>query len=118
MHRRAAGVAVGLRWNRSRRGGGGCPAGPPRRGSRGNGGGLEGGPEAKAAPDKPTDGRARALAILGLSEGASADDMRSAYRRLAKVRHPDRFAQLGPSAVAAATESFKVLQGAYELLGG
>src|SRR5256885_2216700 len=76
----------------------------------------EGGPAetAEAAPDEPMDGRARALAILGLSEGASADDVRSAYRLLAKVRHPDRFAQLGPSAVAAATESFKVLQGAYE----
>jgi uncharacterized tellurite resistance protein B-like protein len=60
--------------------------------------------------------RARALALLGLSEGASADAVRAAFRRLAKVRHPDRFAKLGPSAVAAATESFQQLEGAYEIL--
>jgi hypothetical protein len=35
---------------------------------------------------------------------------------LAKVRHPDRFAKLGPGAVAAATESFKQLEIAYTLL--
>jgi hypothetical protein len=33
--------------------------------------------------------RAEALAILGLREGASADDIRAAHRRLMKTAHPD-----------------------------
>lgn len=33
--------------------------------------------------------RAEALAILGLKEGASADDIRAAHRRLMKGAHPD-----------------------------
>ena len=33
--------------------------------------------------------KAEALAILGLKEGASADDIRSAHRRLMKGAHPD-----------------------------
>lgn len=33
--------------------------------------------------------RAEALAILGLKEGASADDIRAAHRRLMKTAHPD-----------------------------
>lgn len=58
----------------------------------------------------------KARAILGLSEGATLNDIRTAFRRLAKVRHPDRFAKLGPSAVAAASESFKQLDAAYTML--
>ena len=34
----------------------------------------------------------RALRILGLAPGSSAEDIRSAWRDLAKVWHPDRFA--------------------------
>ncbi len=33
--------------------------------------------------------RAEALAVLGLSEGASADDVRAAHRRLINQAHPD-----------------------------
>jgi hypothetical protein len=33
--------------------------------------------------------RAEALAILGLKDGASADDIRAAHRRLMKTAHPD-----------------------------
>lgn len=33
--------------------------------------------------------RAEALAILGLKEGATADDIRAAHRRLMKTAHPD-----------------------------
>jgi hypothetical protein len=60
--------------------------------------------------------RVKAMAILGLSQGATAEMVKSAFRRLAKARHPDRFVKLGPSAVAAATESFKELEGAYAML--
>ena len=57
--------------------------------------------------------RARALAVLGLGPRASATDAHAAYRRLAKVRHPDRFARLGPAAVATATIAFERLRTAY-----
>jgi len=33
------------------------------------------------------------LAVLDLREGATADEIGSAYRRLAKVHHPDRFVE-------------------------
>ena len=62
--------------------------------------------------------RLRAMGILGISANSGIEDVRSAFRRLAKVRHPDRFAKLGPSAIAAATESFKQLEAAYEALKG
>jgi DnaJ-domain-containing protein 1 len=62
--------------------------------------------------------RVRAWAILNLAEGASAGEVRSAFRRLAKVRHPDRYVKLGPAAVAAATEAFKQLEAAYSLVKG
>lgn len=39
------------------------------------------------APTKMT--RAEALAILGLKDGATADDIRAAHRRLMKTAHPD-----------------------------
>ncbi len=48
-------------------------------------GGARGG--APAPPGKMT--RAEALAILGLKDGASADDIRAAHRRLMKAAHPD-----------------------------
>ena len=42
-----------------------------------------------AATSSPKMTRAEALAILGLKEGASADDIRAAHRRLMKTAHPD-----------------------------
>src|SRR5215813_973122 len=50
-------------------------------------------------------------AILGLSKGASADEVRKAYRRLARKFHPD----LNPGDKAA-EEKFKKLQEAYDVL--
>jgi hypothetical protein len=49
--------------------------------------------------------------ILGLGPGASLDDVKRAYRRLAKQWHPDA---AGPEAVA----RFLAIQGAYEALAG
>ncbi len=45
-------------------------------------------PPPKAAPSGMT--RGEALKILGLAEGASADDIRAAHRRLMLQNHPDR----------------------------
>jgi DnaJ-domain-containing protein 1 len=61
-------------------------------------------------------GRLRALLVLGLDEGATEDDIRAAYRRLSQVHHPDKFHNSGPEAVRAATETFKRIQTAFELL--
>jgi DnaJ-domain-containing protein 1 len=60
--------------------------------------------------------RAVALRVLGLDMGASRESVHKAYRRLAKTRHPDRFAKLGPAAVATATEAFRRLHEAYQVL--
>ena len=49
------------------------------------------------------------FAILGLSSDATADEIRSAYRRLAKEFHPDHYA--GDS------ETFREIQEAYSVLG-
>ncbi len=50
--------------------------------------------------------------ILGVSRSASQDEIRAAYRRLAKRHHPDR--NRGDNAAA---ERFKEVQAAYEVLG-
>jgi DnaJ like chaperone protein len=59
---------------------------------------------------------ARAYAVLGLEERATRGEIKSAYRRLARVHHPDRFVQIGPEAVATATHTFQRIQNAYEHL--
>jgi len=49
------------------------------------------------------------FAILGISSGATADEVRSAYRRLAKEYHPDYY--------AGGSERFQDIQEAYAVLG-
>lgn len=50
--------------------------------------------------------------VLGVSKNASADEIKSAYRKLAKKLHPD----LNPSD-AAAEEKFKKVAAAFDILG-
>jgi DnaJ like chaperone protein len=57
-----------------------------------------------------------ALAVLGLGRDASVDDIKNAYRRLAAVHHPDRFAALGGSATDVATKTFQRIKAAYDHL--
>lgn len=48
------------------------------------------GPHQTPPPSSGAMDRAEALAILGLEEGASADDIKAAHRRLMQRLHPDR----------------------------
>jgi DnaJ-domain-containing protein 1 len=61
-------------------------------------------------------GRTAALRMLGLDSGATTDAVHKAYRQLARSRHPDRFAKLGPAAVATAAEAFNRIHEAYHVL--
>ncbi len=73
-------------------------------------------PETAVVAEEGAMTRARALALLNLSGDPTADAVRTAFRKLAKQRHPDRFAKLGATAIAAATEAFQRLEVAYDLL--
>jgi len=64
----------------------------------------------------PTPQRLRDLFILGLDEGATIEDARAAFRRMAAIHHPDKYASLGPEAVSAAEETFRRIRAAYERL--
>ncbi len=57
---------------------------------RGAGAGQAG--SGNQAPPAPASGMSRkeALDVLGLAEGASADDIRAAHRRLIMQNHPDK----------------------------
>lgn len=55
-------------------------------------------------------------AILGINKGATADEIKSAYRSKAKKFHPDVFANAAPEEKAKAEEKFKEIQHAYDVL--
>jgi DnaJ like chaperone protein len=59
-------------------------------------------------------GAGRAYEILGVSPDASAEEIKTAYRKLAMENHPDRVASLGPELVKVAEEKFKAIQEAYD----
>lgn len=61
--------------------------------------------------------RNEALRILGLGSDASAEDIKAAYRETAQILHPDRFAG-NKKLQDRATEQFKNLQEAYDVLMG
>ena len=76
-----------------------------------------GGKRTESTTGTAGDGRrTKALATLGLEEGATFEEIKAAYRRLASVHHPDRFAALGKEATATATATFQRIQSAYDYL--
>ena len=60
--------------------------------------------------------RVEALRAFGLPYDATDDEVRDAYRRLAKEHHPDHVASQGEEAVAEATQKFVRIREAYEVL--
>jgi DnaJ like chaperone protein len=57
---------------------------------------------------------ASAYAILEIDKSASDDEVKKAYRKMAKKYHPDKVASLGPEFQKAAKEKFQKVQQAYE----
>lgn len=55
-------------------------------------------------------------AILGIDKNASADEIKSAYRNMAKKYHPDKFAAAEEAKKKDAEEKFKEIQHAYDVL--
>ena len=72
--------------------------------------------KSQTASSQPDFSRLRALAMLGLDEGATELEIKSAYRRLVQVHHPDRFNEMGADATKAAAASFRRIKEAYDLL--
>jgi hypothetical protein len=60
--------------------------------------------------------RTRALSTLGLPDGASAEDARRAFRRLAATLHPDRYPGAAEADRADLMRRFAELSAAYHLL--
>jgi hypothetical protein len=54
--------------------------------------------------------------VLGQSAGASMEEMHAAYRRLAHIYHPDRYADARPDVRAEAEERMKGLNSAYHAI--
>jgi len=71
----------------------------------------------RKAGHKGTMNRIEALRVLGLNEEATEDDIKAAYKEMAQILHPDRFAS-SKKLQDRATEQFKNLQEAYDILLG
>ena len=55
-----------------------------------------------------------AYTVLEITPDASDDEIKKAYREMAKKHHPDMVAQLGEDIKRSATEKFQKINSAYE----
>ncbi len=71
--------------------------------------------EANKRVHRPTQNKRKQMArILEVSENASFDEIKKAYRSMVKLHHPDRFQNNGPEQIKLAQERFIEIQLAYE----
>jgi len=71
-----------------------------------------------AAPDDPHSPPVfDPYTVLGVSRGASTDEIKQAYRKLAAQYHPDKVAHLGREFQDLAEKRFKEIQQAYQQIG-
>jgi len=77
---------------------------------------LQGERHAQNDRSRTPDRHGHALEILGLEEGATREEIRNRHRELVKKFHPDAHIHLGPVAAKEATERFREVQEAYEIL--
>lgn len=70
----------------------------------------------KEAPHVDVSSRAQALSVLGLPTDATPEMIRRRHRELVRRFHPDAQPNLGEVALREATERFRAIQGAYEVL--
>ena len=68
--------------------------------------------EAPRGRDLPKD----PYEVLGVARDATDEEIKSAYRELAKKYHPDKVSHLGDEFKAMAHRKFKEIQAAYEAL--
>ena len=68
------------------------------------------------APEKPPNPTAEAFVLLGITETASVEETKAAYRALIREHHPDKLMAQGmPAAfIATATEKMKRINAAYD----
>jgi len=58
----------------------------------------------------------KAAMILGVTTDASPKEIKTAYRRLCKIFHPDRLAEMDPETARLATEKLKEINRAYGVM--
>ncbi len=66
--------------------------------------------------DSSVDEAAKHYATLGLSKGASAEEIKKAYRKLSMQYHPDKVRHLGEEFRAVAEEKMKEINAAHDYL--
>lgn len=73
--------------------------------------------ETDSGPSQTNDGaRSRELVwfeVLGVSAGATQEEIHAAYKKLISQYHPDKVASLGPDLRALAEEKSKLINSAY-----
>jgi len=76
--------------------------------------------EGRQQKEKPNSIKSKSsvsfLAVLGLKKGFSLKELKSAYRQMAKLHHPDNYANESESQQKIAKEKFIQIQKAYEVL--
>jgi DnaJ like chaperone protein len=58
----------------------------------------------------------KAYALIGVPADATMDEVKKAYRKLAKIHHPDKVAHLGDMHQNTAKEKFQLIVDAYDLI--